>query len=315
MITAQTIALLIGGFVVFVGLLLQKNKKPSIKIAERIQVDAEKMAVESALKELEQQRAIEEREASLSWFERKQRELAQSNTGITFPAYMVIVVVSMLGIFLLTYKITAMPLLAIPVSFLGLKIPEAIVQVRIKKNVEQFNNDLVKALRRMASVIRAGGSLKQALMDVTRSRSMPTIIRVEFKKVLADIEYGYTIEEALYRLYERTGSPDVRFLAIAVEIQRQLGGNIAQIFDSIGQTINNRNLMQSEVKATLAQVKASSTILSIVPFALGGLIYMLNPGYFDPLFASMAGRMLVFICISIITMGAVIIKKMSNIEL
>ena len=81
----------------------------------------------------------------------------------------------------------------------------------------------------MASVMRSGGSLKQALADVSRSRSMATAIRLEFSKVLSDIEYGFAIEEALHKLYERTGSKDVQFLAIAVEIQRQLGGMCTDI--------------------------------------------------------------------------------------
>lgn len=312
---AQLIAFFAGVFAVFIGLTLTKSRKPSLKIANRIQLDEESLLIDEKLKELELMESLSKRESKLSWFERKQRELAQSNTGITFPAYMVLVVVSMLTVFYIVYKITAIPLLAIMCSFLGLQVPESLVKMRIRQNVDRFNNDLVKALRRMASVMRAGGSLKQALIDVTRTRSMPLIVRLEFRKVLTDIEYGNSIEEALYKLYERTGSKDVQFLAIAVEIQRQLGGNIAQIFDSIAQTINNRNLMQSEVKATLAQVKATSTILSVMPFVLGGLIVLLNPDYFAPLFSSMLGRMLVFICLAFIVFGAVVMKKMSNIEL
>jgi len=199
--------------------------------------------------------------------------------------------------------------------FLGIKIPDKIVKMRVRKNVERFNNDLIKALRRMASVMRSGGSLKQALVDVTRSRSMPLVIRLEFKKVLADIEYGDSIEEALYKLYERTGSNDVRFLAVAVEIQRQLGGNIAQTFDSIGQNITNRNLMQSEVKATLAQARTTSNVLSILPFVLSGIIVIINPSYFSPLFESLAGRMIVFMCLAFIVTGAFIMRKLSDIEL
>lgn len=312
---AQLIAFFAGVFAVFIGLTLTKSRKPRLKIANRIQLDEESLLIDEKLKELELMESLSKRESKLSWFERKQRELAQSNTGITFPAYMVLVVVSMLTVFYIVYKITAIPLLAIMCSFLGLQVPESLVKMRIRQNVDRFNNDLVKALRRMASVMRAGGSLKQALIDVTRTRSMPLIVRLEFRKVLTDIEYGNSIEEALYKLYERTGSKDVQFLAIAVEIQRQLGGNIAQIFDSIAQTINNRNLMQSEVKATLAQVKATSTILSVMPFVLGGLIVLLNPDYFAPLFSSMLGRMLVFICLAFIVFGAVVMKKMSNIEL
>ena len=202
-----------------------------------------------------------------------------------------------------------------PFSLLGFYFPEKLVQVKREKNIKHFDDELVKALRRMASVMRAGGSLKMALEDVSRSRSMPTVIRLEFNKVLSDIEYGMFIEDALYRLYERTGSRDARFLAIAVETQRQLGGNIAQTFDTIAATISNRRLLESEVKATLSQVNATSNILSAMPFVMGGLVYLMNPEYFDPLFESLTGRFIFLGCFIFISIGVFVIKKMSKLKM
>lgn len=311
-VIAELIALLTGVLVVLTCLSLMKLRKTeTISIAERIQLDKERLIVEDALRQMQ----MREENKKENWFERKQKELIQSNTGITLPVYIVLCAVSMLAIFYVVYKITLLPILAIPCSFVGLKIPEQIIRTRVSRNIDKFNTHMVKALRRMASVMRAGGSLKQALADVSRSRSMPPIIRIEFTKVLADIEYGDTIEDALYKLYERVGSKDIQFLAIAVEIQRQLGGNLAQILDVIAQNISNRNIMQSEVKATLAQAKSSSTILSLMPFALFGIIYVLSPDYFSVLFQSMTGRMIIFICMVFIVIGAVIMRKMSKIEL
>lgn len=316
-ISAELIAILISGIVMFSGLVVLSIKsKRMVQLDERIHIDQEEAAIAEALKQIEIEETVLEKESSLSWVDRKRRELEQSNTGITFPAYVVILTVSMLSIFLVVYKIMGIPIIAIPFSFLGIVIPQKIVDSRLNKNIDEFNDQLVKALRRMSSVMRSGGSLKQALIDVSRSRSMPAVVRIEFRRVLSDIEYGLAIEEALFKLYERTGSNDVKLLAIAVEIQRQLGGNIAQIFDTIGGSISNRKLMEGEVQATLAQARATSTILSLLPIFLGGMLYILSPDFFNPLFETLKGRFLLLTCISLIVTGIFVMnKQVSNIEI
>lgn len=114
--TAQFISLLVCAVVIFAGLALTRKKGPTIKIADRIQIDQQRFAVDEALKEL-QKESIAEKENKLNWFERKQRELVQSNTGITFPVYIVLVILSMSIIFFVVYKITTLAIIAIPCSF------------------------------------------------------------------------------------------------------------------------------------------------------------------------------------------------------
>ena len=309
----QLISILISGIVLFGGLVftnvLGRNR---VELDQRISVSAEDSAIAEALKEIEIEESVLKNENELSWADMKKRELVQSGTGITFPIYIVILVISMLAIFLLVYKIVGIVLLAIPFAFLGTIVPKKIVDAKLQKNIEAFNDQLVKALRRMSSVMRSGGSLKQALSDVSKAKSMPTVIRIEFRKVLTDTEYGLSIEEALFKLYERTGSSDVKLLAIAVEIQRQLGGNIAQIFDTIGTTISNRKLMDGDVKATLAQAKATSSILSAMPIVLGGALYLVSPDFFDPLTATLGGKIFILTMVSMIVFGIFVMKQQVN---
>lgn len=312
----EVIGVLAGALVVFIGLVLtslRKDKK--IKISSHIQIDERQRAVNELLKEIELESEISKEESEKSWFEKKERELQQTHSGITLPIYIAIAVVSVTVIFGLVYMLMQTVLIALPFSLLGLYIPNAIVKSRVEKNIQQLNAQMIKALRRMSSTLRAGGSLKQAIEDVAKARSIPGIIRVEFRRVLSDIEYGDSIERALYKLYERTGSRDIHNMALAVEIQRQIGGNIAELFDNISQTITNRNLMERDVRATLAQASASTTILSILPFAIGGLIVLMNPGYFDPLFASFTGRLSILICICFILTGMFIMKRVSKIDM
>lgn len=311
----ELMGVLTAAFVIFLGLYLRywQNQK-KVSIIGRVEADREKMEIDNIIRDLETEETMM-KEENLSWFQRKERELNQSNTGISMLFYMGLLSSSVLLIYLLVYKIIGIAWFAVPFAFLGVLVPDRVVQAKRTQNINDFNEQLIKALRRMGSVMKAGGSLKQGLLDVTRARSVPLIIRIEFKRVLADVEYGMSIERALFNLYQRTGSKDIRFLAIAVEIQRQLGGNIADIFDTVAQTIANRNQMESEVRATLAQVKTTSKILSAMPFAMGGLLYLMSPTYFQPLFEELTGRMIFLGCMLFIVLGIFVMQKFTSIEI
>jgi len=314
-VNAELIALLTSGIVIFLGLVISSlRQRKKINLMERLNVSYEQAAMRQAAEEIRIEGERSGRNSSLSWLEKKKRELEQSGTDITLPVYLTILVVTSVLIFFVVYKIIGIVFFALPFSLLGFLVPEKLVQRRKEKNIKYFNDEMVKALRLMASSMRAGNSLRQALEDVTRSKAMPTVIRLEFNKVLADVEYGMMVEDALYRLYERTGSEDVRFLAIAIETQRQLGGNIAETLDAIAATINNRRMLESEVKATMSQINATSNILSVLPFCMAGLIYLMNPTYFDPLFEDLTGRFLFLGCFISVCIGVFIIKRMSKIK-
>jgi tight adherence protein B len=316
--SAEFLAMSAAALVLLLGLVLSstKIKKPGkISIKDRIQVDERQKAIDEMMKGIELEGGLASIKETSNWFERKEKELLRSNTGITLPIYLVIMFASMMAIFSVVYFIMRSTAFALPFAFLGMFVPNMIVKSRVNKNIQHFNEQMIKALRRMASTMRAGQSLKQAIEDVVRARSIPMIIRKEFQTVLTDVEYGDSIEKALYKLYERTGSQDIHNLALAIEVQRQIGGNIADLFDNISQTISNRNLMEKDVKAILAQVNTSTNILSAMPFLVAGMLVMINPSYFDPLMSSFIGRFLVLICLCFIVTGIFIIKKLSKIDI
>lgn len=308
------VSLFLSGIIIFVGLLIaKKNKKENIDMASRISIKQDD--VDDILDKMKEKNKLTSKENNLTFFEKKKMQLVQSNCGINFSSYIVMMIISVLIVFLIVYKIIGISFIALLFSLLGTKIPNILIQKKQSRNIESFNTQLIKALRRMASVMRSGGSIKQALIDIKDARSMPNIIKKEFKVVLTDIEYGISIEDALYKLYERTGSKDVRLLSISIAIQRNLGGNIARTLDTISQSISNRNLMEQEVKTSMGQLKASSTILSIMPFFISGILYVLNPGHFEPLFETIEGRFMLLFCIIFILTGTYIINKMAKIEI
>lgn len=315
MFNAALAAILVAALVLWTGVLLSRPKKPKQRLRTLIQANSVEEATASVEQTIRMENSITQREQSANWLKRKERQLKQSNTGITLPIYFSVLIAACAGVFLFMYTIMRSASIALALATVGIFVPEALVKARVRQNIERFNSDLAKALRRMASILRSGGTLKDALMDTACSRSMPPIIQIELTKVIADIEYGKKFEDALYALYERTGSQDVMQLAVAVEVQGRGGGDMAKTFDSIAQNITNRELMQSDVKATLAQNRVSATALSVMPFFMVFLFRFISPGYFDPLLGTTTGKLVFLICFLWIGLGAVVIRRMSNLKL
>ena len=114
---------------------------------------------------------------------------------------------------------------------------------------------------------------------------------------------------------KRIQSPDFSLVVSAVLIQRQVGGNLAQILDNISETINDRIRMRREVMALTAQGRMSGVILVVLPFALAAILKSINPGYLDPLFSEPVGRMAVGGSLVMILIGCVVIKKIVDIDI
>lgn len=254
------------------------------------------------------------RKEKRNFIEKLNDELVQTQTGITLPVYLLILAASVAGIFMVTNFILGVPLVSILFSMLGVFIPKAVVNFLRKKNMDFFDLQLVPVLRRMSSLLRSGASLKQALQDVSSSVSVPVKLRKEFRKVLQDIEAGDELEPALFRMYERIGSGSLLFLAVTVDILRKQGANLPEVFDTISQNISTKNISERKVRSTLAQLRASSNLLSLLPFVIGGTLTLMNPGYFDPLFQSMGGRILLFTILLMMVTGFFVFKKLSKVE-
>lgn len=310
-----TIAFLVFGIFVFLGVLLsgaiQQHKK--VKIKDSMDIDE---AEEILMEELENNKSVDRKNEKKTWLEKKTLELQQSHSGINITTYLAIMFGAAVILFLFGYVVFKSYIYALVAALFGYLAPEGIVKVKIAKNISIFNSNLVKALRRMASNLRAGGTLKQAIMDVGKSQSMPAPIRVEFINILSDIEYGATPEEAFYSLYERVGSSDVHTLALTIEIQRKTGGNMAEAFDNLARIIGKRELEEADIKATLAQTKSSGQLISIIPFALVAMLNVISPNYFNAFYdwKGGLGKIVAFGCYVVIGFGVFFMNKMTNIK-
>lgn len=188
-----------------------------------------------------------------------------------------------------------------------------IVEIRIHQRQKAFVNQLADMLTMISNALRAGFSFMQALDHIASEMEDP--VKTEIRKVIMDVNIGIPLEEALNKMTDRVGSSDFHLVVAAVLIQRQVGGNLAQVLDNISETINERVRMRQEINTLTTQGKMSGLVLGCMPFALALLFQLVNPNYLNPLWENPLGQMAVAGALILMAIGAGIIYKIVNIKM
>ena len=197
----------------------------------------------------------------------------------------------------------------------GVSVPIALwaaVLVLISRRRTAFTEQLGDCLITVANALRAGYSFQQA-MDVI-AKEMEPPIGDEFAHVTNDIARGLTLENALEQMNRRVGSDDFDLVVTAVLIQREVGGNLAQILDTISDTINDRIRMKREIMALTAQGRFSALVLLALPFVTAGMMYTVNRDNFMMLFTEPMGQMAIAASLVMEVIGYFVIQKIVDID-
>lgn len=195
---------------------------------------------------------------------------------------------------------------------IGFIVPQFVVK-RIKlKRVQKFNSQIGDSLVVMSNSLRAGFSFLQAMELV--SREMPAPISVEFGRTLREMNLGTPTEEALVGLTKRIESEDLDLVITAVLIQRQVGGNLAEVLDGISHTIRERIRIKGEIRTLTAQGRISGMIVGVLPLAIGLILSVINPKYVGTLFVNPIGWVMMTVGVISMTIGIALIKKIVDIK-
>ncbi len=209
-------------------------------------------------------------------------------------------------------QVVAALVFAVVFSFL----PDLYVNLRAAQRVKAFNNQLGDVITMMANALRGGYSFLQTLDMV--SREAPAPASVEFRRVVQEVGLGRSTEEALQNLLRRVPSDDLDLLITAVSIQMEVGGNLAQVLDTIGHTIRERVRIKGEISTLTAQGRISSWIITGLPVGLAMFITVVNPSYMAPLFTigmpPQAWCCMPVTSLVMIAMGYFAIQKIIDIE-
>lgn len=194
----------------------------------------------------------------------------------------------------------------------GFLLPRWWIGRKRKARMVAFNDGLLDMLTTIIGSLRAGFSFTQALKTVVDESEGP--VRDEAEVVLKEMQYGSSMEDVLTEWKERMPSEDLDLMIQAILIQRQIGGNLAVILESIVQTIRDRNRIQRQVTTLTAQGRLSGVVIGLLPFVLGVLLYLIEPTYIGSLFDHTIGIIMVSAGLLSGLIGFLFIRKITTIE-
>jgi tight adherence protein B len=204
------------------------------------------------------------------------------------------------------------PLLALVVAAACGATPGIVLQFSLKRRAEKLREQLPEVLTIMASSLRAGHSFLQAIDTVSKEIQEPAAS--EFIRVVAEIRLGRPIEEALEAMADRVGSEDFRWAVLAVNIQREVGGNLAEILDTVADTLRERATMRRQVKVLTAEGRLSAYVLVALPFAIALYMTAVNPDYIGLLVTTTIGLFMLGTAAVLIVIGVLWMRKIVNID-
>ena len=253
------------------------------------------------------------------------REIARADLKLKVSEYLGIWAASTIGIPVLFLVFSVgLPALRNPLALLvgaliGFMIPRMWLGRRKSSRLNAFNKNLPDTITLIANALRAGSSFLQAIELVVRESRPP--ISTEFGRVIREVNLGLPFEQALENMVRRVKSDDLELMATAISIQHTVGGNLAEILDSIAFTIRERVRIKGEIKTLTAQQRLSGYVVGFLPIGLAGFIFVAAPKFFDPMFANPpgiiglpAGVIILFVGGFMMFIGFMLIRKIVDIE-
>jgi tight adherence protein B len=245
------------------------------------------------------------------WWARFKEELEIG--GITVPPVHIFAwtaVATLLGMWLLAVLSghVFFGLFALAIPF----VVRALIKRKVARERRLFGEQLPDNLQVLASALRAGHSLVGALSVVVDDCPSPS--RAEFRRIIADEQLGVPLEEAFAVVVRRMENTDLQQVALVAALQRETGGNTAEVLDRVCETIRQRFELRRLVKTLTTQGRMSRWVVSLLPVGLLALITLINPEYMAPLYSNTAGRILLLIAALMVISGSMVIRKIVDIK-
>lgn len=308
---ASRIAMLVGAAMFFLGtatllmLMLRPRRRPVSIMGVRTQPEGLQRslseladhAVQAAERGLERRNLTAKLNSSLE------------SAGINLrPAEFLVIVISLaltaFAVGLTTRGTTAGLILAGAVGI----IARLFVTIRADRRRAKFGDQLNDTLQLLSGSLRAGYGMMQAIDSVAQEAPEPTAH--EFRRLVVEARLGRDMTAALQAMAARLNNVDFEWVVQAILIHREVGGDLAEVLDTVAGTIRERNSIRRQIKALSAEGKLSGIILGIVPPAVGVMIAMVNPGYMNPLFTTTPGRLALGVGLLLMIIGGLWMRKL-----
>jgi tight adherence protein B len=278
-------------------------------------------AIQSSQALLQLNKVVEQRDfgANLA------REIARADLKLKVSEYLMIWAASTLGIPLVMIVLSPFveafrsPLLWVVGALIGFLIPRFWLGRRKNSRLGAFNKQLPDTITLIANALRAGSSFLQAIEMVVREARPP--VSTEFARVIREVNLGLPFEQALENMVRRVRSDDLELMATAISIQHTVGGNLAEILDSIAFTIRERVRIKGEIRTLTAQQRLSGYVVGFLPIGLASFLFIAAPSFLQPMFDDRvsilglpAGVVILMIGGIAMFLGFMIIRRIVDIE-
>ena len=240
------------------------------------------------------------------------RQLARANLKFTVGEFIALDIILVIGAGIGAYVWRRDLIVTAIAVVVGFAAPWVYVTVMRGQRLRAFNDQLGDTLNLMVNSIRAGYSILQAMEDVSEEMGSP--ICDEFGRVVREVQLGLTLEQGLDNMMRRITSDDLDMMVTAIKVQREVGGNLAEVLDSISYTIRERVRIKGDIRSLTAYGRGAGNLLTAVPIILSVIIYLITPDFMSLLFTDRCGWMMLGFAGLGIVIGYIVISKIVDID-
>jgi tight adherence protein B len=239
-------------------------------------------------------------------------DLARAGLNITPAEYLLIrigavALGALIGLFRFGFSIGPVVL-----GLIGFIVPPLVMAFLQRRRQTMFNEQLTGMLQLLSNSLKTGYAIDRALETVA-SKSQPPV-STEFERVATEITLGTSVEDALSALLLRINSSDLEFIVTAILLHTRVGGNLAEVLDTISDTLRDRLQTKRDMSVLTAQSRASATIITGLPILLALGLYVFVPGYFAPMTSTFVGYVLLGVAALLVLIGNVLIQRMTTLD-
>lgn len=268
----------------------------------------------SSLRKLDEDPLIEKLFAGLPSLKNVRKKVERLNGTYTLKTYATTMAISLLGAFFLLKIVFGMGLLlAIVISvILSYMIPNFILNRKLANRNKEFLILMPDALDLIVRGLRSGLPVTESMQAIADEIAEP--IKSVFEEMAGAIKMGMSFEDTLHETAEKLDLNEFNFFAISIALQRETGGNLAEILENLSETIRSRTMMKLKIRAISSEARMSSYIVGSLPFIVMAALLATSPNYLDPLFETLNGNIALGTAMGMFASGMFIMRKMAQME-
>lgn len=249
----------------------------------------------------------------MSFGERLELQLTAADSNMSVGEFMMFRLAATLWAFVIGWFLSGQPVAGILLAVFGWIGPGMWLTMKKNRRTKNFGDQLPDLLTMMTGSLRAGYGLLYAISVV--EKEMPEPIASEFGRVLKETALGYTLSDALDHLVARVQNEDLELIVTAVHIQSEVGGSLADVLETISKTIRERIQLKGQIRAITSQQKITGTVLSLLPFIMGTVLFVISPGYMSSMLQPGWTLLMPVAAVIMIIFGNIVMNQVTKVEI